>query len=162
MNLKYNRLVQKRSYFLTDNLDLIGLDYLWKIVTYANEDIVEKAIVLLKDIYIHLGPQLKAEQCAIHAELISNCMERLRVSYDNLSVLCAQKTADANTGQDRIDEARAAQEITQILRVLIVLREYLSEFDSNYLCERIYPPLSRASKGTQKILLVKEYLMFQI
>lgn len=143
VNLKYNRLVQKRSYFLTDNLDLIGLDYLWKIVTYANEDIVEKAIVLLKDIYIHLGPQLKSEQCAIHADLISNCMERLRVSYDNLSVLCGGSGEKTVAG----DEAKAAQEVTQILRVLVVLREYLSEFDNNYLCERIYPPLARASKG---------------
>lgn len=149
VNLKYNRLVQKRSYFLTDNLDLIGLDYLWKIVTYANEDIVEKAIVLLKDIYIHLGPQLKSEQCAIHADLISNCMERLRVSYDNLSVLCGQheEASKKPDEQRRVDEAKATQEITQILRVLIVLREYLSEFDNNYLCERIFPPLARASKG---------------
>lgn len=163
VNLKYNRLVQKRNYFLTDNLDLIGLDYLWKIVTYANEEIVEKAIVLLKDIYIHLGPQLKSEQCAIHADLISNCMERLRVSYDNLSILSLSSSkqsppptsteADDSVAmrdehhQAKLDEAKAAQEVTQILRVLIVLREYLSEFDSNYLCERIYPPLSRASKG---------------
>lgn len=150
VNLKYNRLVQKRNYFLTDNLDLIGLDYLWKIVTYANEDIVEKAILLLKDIYIHLGPQLKAEQSAIHADLISNCMDRLRVSYDNLSILNKQgggSVKGRSSEEKRMDDAKAGQEVTQILRVLIVLREYLNEFDANYLCERIYPPLSRASKG---------------
>lgn len=150
VNLKYNRLVQKRSYFLTDSLDLIGLDYLWKIVTFANEDIVEKAILLLKDIYIHLGPQLKAEQSAIHADLISNCMDRLRVSFDNLSILYK-----GNSDEQRQDELRIKQEITQILRVLIVLREYLNEFDSNYSCERIYAPLSRASKGKSLLLVVR-------
>ncbi len=32
VNLKYNRLVQKRHFFLTESLDLIGLDYLWKVI----------------------------------------------------------------------------------------------------------------------------------
>jgi ubiquitin carboxyl-terminal hydrolase 9/24 len=31
VNLKYGRLTQKRNYFLTESLDLIGLDYLWKV-----------------------------------------------------------------------------------------------------------------------------------
>ncbi len=99
VNLKYNRLVQKRHFFLTESLDLIGLDYLWKIVTYANEDIVEKAIMLLKDIYIHLGPQLKAQQSAIHADLISSCIDRLRVSHDNLTVLDKEPGDEVRSGQ---------------------------------------------------------------
>ena len=65
VNLKFNRLIQKGNYFFTESLDLIGIDYLWKIVTFSNEDIVEKAIILLKHIYIHLGPQLKNEQVNI-------------------------------------------------------------------------------------------------
>jgi ubiquitin carboxyl-terminal hydrolase 9/24 len=31
VNLKCNRLIQKGSYFLTESLDLVGLDYLWKV-----------------------------------------------------------------------------------------------------------------------------------
>ena len=151
VNLKYNLLIQKRHFFLTKSLDLIGLDYLWKIVTFANEDIVEKAILLLKDIYIHLGPQLKAEQSAIHADLISSCMDRLRVSHDNLTVLDKHcKQPNLNTGHQQVDkleeendEIKSQQEITQILRVMVVLREYLNEFDANYLYERFYPPLFR-------------------
>jgi hypothetical protein len=123
--------------------------------------------LLLKDIYIHLGPQLKSEQSAIHADLISNCMDRLRVSHDNLTILrkCDKKAIKRNESElksamasdsaektdnsrssicdNEDDEKRADQLITQILRVLIVLREYLNEFDANYLCERIYPPLNR-------------------
>lgn len=150
VNLKYNRLSQKRHFFLTESLDLIGLDYLWKIVTFANEDIVEKAIMLLKDIYIHLGPQLKAKQSAIHADLISSCMDRLRVSHDNLTILdkhCKRAAGSGdeavNKGQEESDEIRSNQEVTQILRVMVVLREYLNEFDANYLYERFYPPLFR-------------------
>ena len=143
VNLKCNRLIQKRHFFLTESLDLIGLDYLWKIVTFANEDIVEKAILLLKDIYIHLGPQLKAEQSAIHADLISSCMDRLRVSHDNLTILNKHCKNVLDNDNEENDEIRSNQEITQILRVMIVLREYLNEFDANYLYERFYPPLFR-------------------
>lgn len=31
VNLKNNLFIQKRNYVFTDNLDLIGLDYLWKV-----------------------------------------------------------------------------------------------------------------------------------
>ena len=34
VNLKNGRLVQKRNYFLTESLDLIGLDYLWKVFCF--------------------------------------------------------------------------------------------------------------------------------
>jgi ubiquitin carboxyl-terminal hydrolase 9/24 len=104
-----------------------------------------------------LGPQLKSEQSAIHADLISNCMDRLRVSHDNLTILrkcekdtkreSEEKNSDKNDKlqncESEDDEKRADQLIAQILRVLIVLREYLNEFDANYLCERIYLPLNR-------------------
>ena len=136
VNLKSNRIKQSRHFLLTESLDSIGLDYLWKIVTYANEDIVEKVILLLKDIYIHLGPTLKSEQTAIHTDLINNCMDRLRVSHDTLTILNGGDVVEG-------DETHAKQEVTQILRVMIVLREHINEFDTNYLHERFYPPLFR-------------------
>ena len=78
-------------------------------------------------------------------------MDRLRVSHDNLTILNkqyrpnkeSQTTNENDLENEKNDEIRSDQEITQILRVMIVLREYLNEFDANYLCERIYPPLCR-------------------
>ena len=81
-------------------------------------------------------------------------MDRLRVSHDNLTIINKQcKPTSTDISRDdsnkneienqKSDEIRSNQEMTQILRVLIVLREYLNEFDANYLCERIYPPLCR-------------------
>ena len=104
--------------------------------------------MLLKDIYIHPGPQLKSEQSAIHADLMSSCIDRLRVSHDNLTVLDKHcKRPNSNTGhkqfdklEEENDEIKRQQEITQILRVMVVLRECLNEFDANYLYERFYPP----------------------
>jgi ubiquitin carboxyl-terminal hydrolase 9/24 len=106
---------------------------------------VEKAIILLKHIYIHLGPQLKNEQSAIHVDLISNCMDRLKVSYDTLTILTNEQSNlnPIDAEQTRRDEMKKSQEIKQILRVMIVLREYIHEFDANFLYERVHPPLFR-------------------
>ena len=90
-------------------------------------------------------------------------MDRLRVSHDNLTIInkqCRSSNQALNESKEKTqnkdehtikkdleneknDEIRSNQEITQIFRVMIVLREYLNEFDANYLCERICPPLSR-------------------
>ena len=81
-------------------------------------------------------------------------MDRLRVSHDNLTILnkyCKNSTQINNEtkqegekeNDDKKDEQLSNKEITLILRVMIVLREYLNEFDVNYLYERFYPPLIR-------------------
>jgi hypothetical protein len=81
-------------------------------------------------------------------------MDRLRVSHDNLTILnkyCKNSTLNNEINQeadkendDKKDEQLSNKEITLILRVMIVLREYLNEFDANYLYERFYPPLIRS------------------
>jgi ubiquitin carboxyl-terminal hydrolase 9/24 len=91
-------------------------------------------------------------------------MDRLRVSHDNLTILnkyCKNTTSgdkikdDLENEDNKNDELRSNKEITLILRVMIVLREYLNEFDANYLYERLYPPLCRASKGKSIVIIVR-------
>lgn len=45
-----------------DDLELIGLEYLWRVVLYSPDEVAEKAILLLKDIYTNLGPRLQSNQ----------------------------------------------------------------------------------------------------
>ncbi len=45
-----------------DDLELIGQDYLWRVVLCAPDDIAHKAIELLKETYTNLGPRLQASQ----------------------------------------------------------------------------------------------------
>jgi ubiquitin carboxyl-terminal hydrolase 9/24 len=71
-------------------------------------------------------------------------MDRLRVTYDKLTVINQQTEFEILN-----------QEIMRILRVMAVLKEYLYEFDSNYLCERAYPPLFRAYRGKSVLILVR-------
>ena len=62
VNSKEGRLVPKRRAYLMDDLELIGQDYLWRVVLCAPDDIAHKAIELLKETYTNLGPRLQASQ----------------------------------------------------------------------------------------------------
>ena len=85
-----------------------------------------------------------SSQSAIHNDFISNCMDRLRVSHDKLTVIT-----------DEDESSLHSQEIIRILRVMTVLKEYICEFDANYACERIYPPLLRAYRGKTVTLIIR-------
>lgn len=72
-------------------------------------------------------------QVAIHEDFIQTCFDRLKASYGMLCVLDSEKDTINCTKQEAI----------QMIRVLTVLREYISECDSDYHGERIILPLSR-------------------
>lgn len=63
VNTKESKLICKRGRtFLMDDLELIGLDYIWRLVLCSNEEIANKAIDLLKETFTNLGPRLQANQ----------------------------------------------------------------------------------------------------
>lgn len=62
VNINERRLVAWRRGFVTENVDLVGLDYLWKAVLVAPEGIVHKPIELLKDVYTNLSTKLQQDQ----------------------------------------------------------------------------------------------------
>ena len=70
-----------------DDLELIGMDYIWRLVLNSCEDIANKAIELLKDCFTNLGPRLQTSQVDIHDDFISSCFDRLRASYDTITLL---------------------------------------------------------------------------
>ncbi|KAH9509417.1 putative ubiquitin carboxyl-terminal hydrolase FAF-X [Bulinus truncatus] len=146
VNLKENKLIAKRrGGYLMDDIELIGLDYLWKVVLWSPDDVAEKAVALLKDIFTNLGPRLQQKQVAIHEDLITSCVDRLKAAYDTVSVL-GQDT-------DTASKERVLQETARMVRVLTVLKEYLAECDEAYREERTILPLSRACRG--KLMLLK-------
>ncbi|XP_059944215.1 probable ubiquitin carboxyl-terminal hydrolase FAF-X isoform X5 [Mesoplodon densirostris] len=145
VNCREGKLVAKRRAYMMDDLELIGLDYLWRVVIQSNDDIASRAIDLLKEIYTNLGPRLQVNQVVIHEDFIQSCFDRLKASYDTLCVLDGDK--------DSINCAR--QEATRMVRVLTVLREYINECDSDYHEERVILPMSRAFRGKHLSLIVR-------
>ncbi|XP_057193293.1 probable ubiquitin carboxyl-terminal hydrolase FAF-X isoform X1 [Triplophysa rosa] len=145
VNCREGKLVAKRRAYMMDDLELIGLDYLWRVVIQGSDDIATRAIDLLKEIYTNLGPKLQANQVEIHEDFIQSCFDRLKASYDTLCVLDGDK--------DSINCAR--QEAIRMVRVLTVLKEYINECDSDFHEERSILPMSRAFRGKHITLVVR-------
>ncbi|XP_067107993.1 ubiquitin carboxyl-terminal hydrolase 9X isoform X3 [Osmerus mordax] len=145
VNCREGKLVAKRRAYMMDDLELIGLDYLWRVVIQGSDDIASRAIDLLKEIYTNLGPKLQVNQVEIHEDFIQSCFDRLKASYDTLCVLDGDK--------DSVNIAR--QEAVRMVRVLTVLKEYINECDSDYHEERTILPMSRAFRGKHITLIVR-------
>ena len=45
-----------------DDMNLIGIEYLWRVVLHSPDDVAEKAIYLLKECYTNLSPRLHSNQ----------------------------------------------------------------------------------------------------
>ncbi|KAG1670256.1 putative ubiquitin carboxyl-terminal hydrolase FAF-X [Nymphon striatum] len=145
VNSKERKLIPKRRGFLMDDLELIGLDYLWRVVLSSGEEIANKAIELLKETYTNLGPKLTENQVVIHEDFIQSCMDRLKAAYDTISVL----------ERDKASVNRMRQETTRMVRVLKVLYEYVNECDADCTDDRSMLPMARAHRGKHVTLTVR-------
>uniref|UniRef100_H2QZC4 Ubiquitin specific peptidase 9, Y-linked n=1 Tax=Pan troglodytes TaxID=9598 RepID=H2QZC4_PANTR len=145
VNCRERKLIAKRRSYMMDDLELIGLDYLWRVVIQSSDEIANRAIDLLKEIYTNLGPRLKANQVVIHEDFIQSCFDRLKASYDTLCVFDGDKNS--------INCAR--QEAIRMVRVLTVIKEYINECDSDYHKERMILPMLRAFRGKHLSLIVR-------
>ncbi|XP_047471205.1 probable ubiquitin carboxyl-terminal hydrolase FAF-X isoform X2 [Penaeus chinensis] len=145
VNSKEGKLVLKKRVYLMDDVDLIGVDYVWRVVLCGTEDIASRAIELLRETFTNLGPRLQANQVIIHDDFLSSCMSRLKAMYDTVSVL----------DRDKDSVNRIRQETTRMCRVLKVLYEYVSECDGDFGDDRSILPLGRSSRGKHLSLLVR-------
>ncbi|KAK7089931.1 ubiquitin carboxyl-terminal hydrolase 9X-like isoform X2 [Littorina saxatilis] len=146
VNLKENKLQPKRrGGCLMDDMELIGLDYLWRVVLLAPDEVADKAVMLLKDTFTNLGPRLQQNQVEIHEDFIGSCVDRLKALYDTVTVL----------EKDKDSANRVIQETIRMVRVLNVLKEYVAECDEAYTEERVILPLSRAFRGRLVTLKVR-------
>lgn len=56
-----------------------------QVVLLSPDEVANKAIILLKDIYTNLGPRLQQNQVEIHDDFIQSCVDRLKALYDTVS-----------------------------------------------------------------------------
>lgn len=155
VNTKEGKLKPKRRSLITEDPDLIGLDYLWKVVTLCSDDIASRAIELLREVSTNLGPKLLASQLEFHETYITECHDRLRTHYDVATIYQKSKTEtdkefDLNQLQNSI-----TSEAVKMCRILRVLHEYLSECDNAFMGERKILPLHRACKGKHMTLIIR-------
>ena len=106
----------------------------------SNQEVTNKAIDLLKETFTNLGPR----QVEIHEDFIGSCIDRLKASFDTVSVL--QTESGAARDQGRIQTA--LQRLCQVVRVL---HEYVSECDGDFQEERTLLPLHRVARGKKDL-----------
>ena len=113
--------------------DLVGIEYLWKLILNGSDEVADRGIQLMREIYTNISPQLKTDVKRIHESFISDCFERLRPVYDSVKLM--------HTQQDSKQEYQP--KLNSLIRILIVLREYLAECDNSYHKERSILPMAR-------------------
>ncbi|KAK4027909.1 probable ubiquitin carboxyl-terminal hydrolase FAF-X [Daphnia magna] len=157
VNAKEGKLVARRK---MNDVGLIGLDYLWRVILFGNDAVAEKAIHLLKETYTSLGPRLVNSQVEIHEDLIGSCSDRLRASHDTLRAYMIQQQQQQPhealvTEKDFANRSR--QETTRMCRLLKLLQEYVSDYDCEFHMreERTLLPLGRAHRGKCFTLIVR-------
>ena len=91
VNINERRLVAWRRGFVTEKVDLVGLEYLWKAVLVAPDNIVYKPIELLKDVYTNLSPKLQQDQVCVHVHLFRGHIACLTTNILWLLNLCSHK-----------------------------------------------------------------------
>lgn len=171
VNSKAEKLKSKSRGYILDDEDLIGKDYLWRVITTGNEIISHKAIELLKEVSTALGPRLQANIAQFHENFIMECCDRLKANYDNIIVLNQTReesaTSSVQTSQSQLSISNGEQacedkdqklrfvEAEKMWRVIIVLIEYVKECDRSYNGERICLPLCRSYRGKHMVLIIR-------
>ena len=130
VNAQSHKFQQKRhSIRLIHDEDLVGLEYLWKVITNASDEVAFRGIQLIKEIYTNISSQLKQDIKRIHQNFLQDCFQRLKQAVEAMK---AKTTAMKH--QTRINA---------LIRLLIVLKEYLAECDASYHRDRANLPMSR-------------------
>ena len=76
--------MRRRGWYQTNSLELVGLDYLWKLIMVADESIAQQGIELLKEIFTNFHTDHGQADASPHLQLILSCMTQLQEGFDKL------------------------------------------------------------------------------
>lgn len=141
VNCKLNHLTAnpRTGTLQIDSSNLLGDDYLWKIILSANDEVAFLAIEFMKNLYSSPSPQLFFTIGELHSDFTQQCSERLKSCYDTLQCLVDQNNKDSKN--------QVWQQTSRLGRTLKVLYEYIWAYDTQFDEERRYPPLYRMFWG---------------
>ncbi|XP_050553146.1 probable ubiquitin carboxyl-terminal hydrolase FAF-X isoform X2 [Spodoptera frugiperda] len=136
VNSKEGKLKVKRRSFLLNDADLIGLDYLWRVITECEDEISARGIELLREVSTCVGPQLSAAQH--HEAFLTHCCARTQR---------LQKDMEAHED--------SSESCTRMCRVIRAIQEYINECDRRFSAERQILPIYRSGRGRQCTIIVR-------
>ncbi|KAG7304516.1 hypothetical protein JYU34_011466 [Plutella xylostella] len=136
VNAKEGKLKVKRRSFLLNDAELIGLDYLWRVVTECDDDISARGIELLREVCTCVGPQLSAAQH--HEAFLTQCCARLQ-----------------RMQRDMAQQPDTSESCIRMCRVIRAIQEYVNECDRRFSAERQILPIYRSGRGRQCTIIVR-------
>lgn len=136
VNSKEEKIKIKRRSIMLNDADLIGLDYLWRVITECPNEIAIRGIELLREVSTCVGPQLCASQH--HKAFLTQCFERLQQFHKRME----NKDEDLET-------------CNRMCRVLHAIQEYVTECDRRFSSDRQILPVNRAGRGRHFSILVR-------
>nr|XP_027204063.1 probable ubiquitin carboxyl-terminal hydrolase FAF-X [Dermatophagoides pteronyssinus] len=130
----------------TNDCDLIGLDYLWKLILFSRDQLAaRKAIELIEYFFTNLGPKLIESRMVLNQDFLNVCFDQLKCSYDTVTIIA---------GDDN-QKLKIKQELTKMLRILSVLCEFIRKSYKNFRIKRTKLSLSELIRGKSVELIVK-------
>ncbi|KAK1795882.1 hypothetical protein P4O66_008991 [Electrophorus voltai] len=86
VNLSDHRLKRQGTQLCVERLDLVGMDFIWRIAMESpDEDIANEAIQLIISYsYINLNPKMKKDSVTLHKKFIADCYKRLEAASSAL------------------------------------------------------------------------------
>ncbi|XP_047523488.1 probable ubiquitin carboxyl-terminal hydrolase FAF [Pieris napi] len=135
VNSKEGKLKARRRGFLLNDPDLIGLDYLWRVITECNDEISSRGIELLRETCTCTGPSLSPAQQ--HEAFLTQCCARTQRLHSEM-----------------VDEA-ASESCTKMCRVIRAIQEYINECDRKFSADRQILPIYRSGRGRQCTIIVR-------
>ncbi|XP_073945007.1 ubiquitin carboxyl-terminal hydrolase-like faf isoform X2 [Choristoneura fumiferana] len=136
VNSKEGKLRVKRRSFLLNDADLIGLDYLWRVITECEDEISARGIELLREVSTCVGPGVAP--APHHEAFLTQCCARTQ-----------RLQKDMDLQED------ASECCTRMCRVIRAIQEYINECDRRFSAERQILPMYRSGRGRQCTIIVR-------
>lgn len=150
VNAKEGKLRMRRKGFQLEEADLIGLDYLWRVICECSEDIAMCGVELMREVCSNPCSRLTAAD--YYEAFATDCCERLRAAHQVLATVSSTDRMNIiyiifnrvfRWFNVFVIHLEAVACCVRLCRVLRVITEYVVECDRRYTSDRQILPLYR-------------------
>uniref|UniRef100_A0A4W3HTX5 Ubiquitin carboxyl-terminal hydrolase 24 n=1 Tax=Callorhinchus milii TaxID=7868 RepID=A0A4W3HTX5_CALMI len=166
VNLYDHRLKRQGTQLHVEKLELIGMDFIWRIAMESpDEEIANEAIQLIINYsYISLNPRLKKDSVSLHKKFIADCYKRLEAASSALggptlthAVTRATKMLTATampTVATSVQSPSRSTKLVIIERLLLLAERYVITIEDLYSVPRTILPHGASFHGHPLTLTV--------
>uniref|UniRef100_A0A8C5CHF3 Ubiquitin specific peptidase 24 n=1 Tax=Gadus morhua TaxID=8049 RepID=A0A8C5CHF3_GADMO len=159
VNLCDHRLKRQGTQLCVERLDLVGMDFIWRIAMETpDEEIANEAIQLIITYsYTNLNPKMKKDSVSLHKKFIADCYKRLEAASSALggptlthAVTRATKMLTATampTVATSVQSPSRSTKLVIIERLLLLAERYVLTIEDQYSVPRTILPHGASFNG---------------